>query len=64
MEIVGAALESPRAAGGLIAFKYDDSLGTFLRLWYSRQNRLEYFKLNQRIHLAIVAASGNQTLVA
>ena len=31
--------------------------------WFSRQNRLEYFKLNQRIHLAIVAASGNQTLV-
>ena len=31
--------------------------------WYSRQNRLEYFKLNQRIHLAIVAASGNRTLV-
>jgi DNA-binding GntR family transcriptional regulator len=32
--------------------------------WFSRQNRLEYFKLNQRIHLAIVAASGNRTLVA
>ncbi len=31
--------------------------------WYSRQNRLEYFKVNQRIHLALVAASGNQTLV-
>jgi len=31
--------------------------------WHSRQNRLEYFKLNQRIHLAIVAASGNRTLV-
>jgi len=31
--------------------------------WFSRQNRLEYFKLNQRIHLAIVAASGNRTLV-
>ena len=31
--------------------------------WYSRQNRLEYFKLNQRIHLAIVAASGNRTLI-
>ena len=31
---------------------------------FSRQNRLEYFKLNQRIHLAIVAASGNRTLVA
>jgi DNA-binding GntR family transcriptional regulator len=31
--------------------------------WFSRQNRLEYFKLNQRIHLAIVAASGNRTLI-
>ncbi|MEJ2170846.1 MAG: GntR family transcriptional regulator [Desulfobacterales bacterium] len=31
--------------------------------WFSRQNRLEYFKLNQRIHLAIVAASGNHTLI-
>ena len=31
--------------------------------WFSRQDRLEYFKLNQHIHLAIVAASGNQTLV-
>jgi DNA-binding GntR family transcriptional regulator len=31
--------------------------------WFSRQNRLEYFKLNQKIHLAIVAASGNHTLV-
>jgi DNA-binding GntR family transcriptional regulator len=31
--------------------------------WFSRKNRLEYFKLNQRIHLAIVAASGNQTLI-
>ena len=31
--------------------------------WFSRQNRLEYFKLNQRIHLAIVAASSNQSLV-
>jgi DNA-binding GntR family transcriptional regulator len=30
---------------------------------YSRQNRLEYFKLNQKIHLAIVAASGNRTLI-
>lgn len=31
--------------------------------WFSRQNRLEYFKLNQRIHLAMVAASGNRTLI-
>ena len=31
--------------------------------WYSRQNRMEYFKLNQKIHLAIVAASGNRTLI-
>ena len=30
---------------------------------FSRENRLEYFKLNQRIHLAIVAASGNKTLI-
>lgn len=31
--------------------------------WFSRQNRLEYFKLNQKIHQAIVAASGNRTLI-
>jgi len=30
---------------------------------FSRENRLEYFKLNQRIHLAIVAASGNSSLI-
>ena len=30
---------------------------------FSRENRLEYFKLNQRIHLAIVSASGNKTLI-
>lgn len=30
---------------------------------FSRENRLDYFKLNQRIHLAIVAASGNKTLI-
>ena len=30
---------------------------------FSRENRLEYFKLNQRIHLAIVTASGNKTLI-
>ena len=30
---------------------------------FSRENRLEYFKLNQRIHFAIVAASGNKTLI-
>jgi DNA-binding GntR family transcriptional regulator len=30
---------------------------------FSRENRLEYFKLNQRIHLAIVAASGNTSLI-
>lgn len=30
---------------------------------FSRENRLDYFKLNQRIHLAIVAASGNRTLI-
>ncbi len=30
---------------------------------YARQDRLAYFKLNQRIHLAIVAASRNETLI-
>ena len=30
---------------------------------FSRENRLDYFKLNQRIHLAIVTASGNKTLI-
>lgn len=30
---------------------------------FSRENRLEYFKLNQRIHFEIVAASGNKTLI-
>lgn len=29
---------------------------------YARKDRLEYFKVNQRIHLAIVAASGNAGL--
>jgi len=30
---------------------------------YAEQNRLEYFKLNQAIHSAIVAASGNAVLM-
>ncbi|MEN5082411.1 GntR family transcriptional regulator [Bosea sp. TWI1241] len=31
--------------------------------YYASRNRLEYFKLNQAIHSAIVAASGNEVLV-
>jgi len=31
--------------------------------FYARRDRLEYFKLNQAIHSAIVAASGNPVLV-
>jgi DNA-binding GntR family transcriptional regulator len=30
---------------------------------FSRKNRLEYFKLNQQIHTAIVATTGNKTLI-
>jgi DNA-binding GntR family transcriptional regulator len=30
---------------------------------FARQDRLEYFKINQKIHLAIVAASRNRTLI-
>lgn len=30
---------------------------------FSRKNRLEYFKLNQQIHTAIVATSRNKTLI-
>lgn len=47
----------------------DDQIGEIQALHYemcaaySRKNRLEYFKLNQRIHAAIVAASGNKTLI-
>ncbi len=32
--------------------------------FYARRDRLEYFKLNQSIHNAIVRLSGNRTLVA
>jgi DNA-binding GntR family transcriptional regulator len=30
---------------------------------FAREDRLEYFKINQKIHLAIVAASRNRTLI-
>ncbi len=30
---------------------------------FSRKNRLEYFKLNQQIHTAIVATTRNKTLI-
>lgn len=36
-EIVGTALSAPNTAAGLVAFKYDATAGTFVRLWYGRR---------------------------
>jgi hypothetical protein len=36
-EIVAAALTGTDAAGGLVAFRYDEGAGTFVRAWYGRR---------------------------
>ncbi len=36
-EIVATSLSAPSSAGGLVAFHYDATAGTFTRLWYGRR---------------------------
>ncbi len=40
-EIVAASLAAPSTAGGLVAFRYDATAGTFVRLWYGRRCDLD-----------------------
>ena len=40
-EIVAASLIEPSVAGGLVAFRYDETAGTFVRLWYGRRCDLD-----------------------
>ena len=61
VEQLGARLACERASRATISDieTMHDSMMDF----YKAQNRLEYFKLNQAIHTAIVEASGNTILV-
>jgi len=40
-EIVAASLSATETAGGLVAFRYDETAGTFVRMWYGRRCELE-----------------------
>ena len=62
VEQLGAKLACERADDKTIA-AIGDVHNRMMRL-YKKRERLEYFKLNQTIHSAIVAASGNAVLAA
>ncbi len=60
LEELAGRLACERAADETIA--HIRGLHDAMMVEYRRSNRLEYFKLNQSIHSALVAASGNDVL--
>lgn len=61
LEQLGARIACEQASDATI--QAIEALHTRMMALYAAKNRLEYFKLNQAIHSAIVAASGNAVLM-